>query len=159
MHSGCIENSVAVSGAAVGTETDEFLAEMLPRHHAAELSFRNGDAGPRLALWSRVEPVSWFGQYGGCVTGAAEVTEHFHRVASRFTDVREFRFELIAADVHGDAAYSVGFEHFLGSFDGRADTVMTHRVSRADRCENGDWRIAHGHGDVAPWVTRRPPRT
>jgi hypothetical protein len=54
------------------------------------------------------------------VTGAAEVSEHFHRVASRFTDVREFRFELIAADVHGDAAYSVGFEHFLGSFDGRA---------------------------------------
>jgi hypothetical protein len=54
------------------------------------------------------------------VTGAAEVSEHFHRVASRFTDLREFRFELIAADVHGDAAYSVGFEHFLGSFDGRA---------------------------------------
>ena len=52
--------------------------------------------------------------------GAAEVSEHFHRVASRFTDLREFRFELIAADVHGDAAYSVGFEHFLGSFDGRA---------------------------------------
>jgi len=83
----------------MGTETDEFLAEMLPKHHAAELSFRNGDAGPRLALWSRVEPVSWLGQYGGCVTGAAEVTEHFRRVASRFTDVREFRFELIAADV------------------------------------------------------------
>jgi hypothetical protein len=41
------------------------------------------------------------------VTGAAEVSEHFHRVASSFTDVREFRFELIAADVHGDAAYSV----------------------------------------------------
>ena len=54
------------------------------------------------------------------MTGAAEVSEHFHRVASRFTEVREFRFELIAADVHGDAAYSVGFEHFLGSFDGRA---------------------------------------
>lgn len=159
MHASCIENSVTVSGAVMGTETDEFLAEMLPKHHAAELSFRNGDAGPRLALWSRVEPVSWLGQYGGCVTGAAEVTEHFRRVASRFTGVREFRFELIAADVHGDAAYSVGFEHFLGSFDGRADTVMTHRVSRAYRRENGDWRIAHGHGDVAPWVTRRPPRT
>jgi hypothetical protein len=29
----------------MGPATDEFLAEMLPKHHAAELSFRNGDAG------------------------------------------------------------------------------------------------------------------
>jgi hypothetical protein len=42
----------------MGTETDEFLTEMLPMHHAAELAFRNGDAEPRLALWSRVEPVT-----------------------------------------------------------------------------------------------------
>ena len=142
----------------MGTETDEFLTEMLPRHHAAELAFRNGDAEPRLALWSRVEPVSWLGQYGGLATGTAEVTEHFNGVASRFSDVREFCFEVIAADVHGDAAYCVGFEHFLGSFDRRPDIVMTHRVSRVYRRENGDWRIAHGHGDVAPMATRWPPR-
>ena len=141
------------------TETDEFLAEMLPKHQAVELAFRNGDAAPRLALWSRVEPVSWLGQYGGCVTGTSGVAEHFSKVTRRFSDVREFRFDPIAADVIGDAAYCVGFEHFVGSFDGRADIVMTHRVSRIYRRESDGWRIAHGHGDVAPMATRRPPRT
>src|SRR6478672_6384563 len=125
MHADCIESSTTVLEAGMGTETDEFLAEMLPRHLTAEHAVRNGDAEPRLALWSRLGPVSWLGQYGGCVTGTPEVTEHFHRVSVRFADVREFEFDhLIAADVIGDAAYSVGFEHFLGSFDGRAATVM-----------------------------------
>ena len=142
----------------MGTETDDFLTEVLHQQQAAEVAFRNGDPGPRLALWSCREPMSWLGQYGGCVTGTAEVGEHFRWVASRFTDLRDFRFELIEADAHGDAAYSVGFEYFLGSFDGRPDTVMTHRVSRVYRREDGHWRIAHGHGDVAPWATRRSPR-
>lgn len=136
------------------TEVADFLAEVVPQHHVAELAFRSGDAEPRLALWSRAEPVSWLGQYGGCATGTAEVSRHFRVVAPRFSNPREFRFELIAADVHGGVAYCVGFEHFLGSFDGRPDTVMTHRVSRVYRREHGEWRIAHGHGDVAPWATR-----
>jgi ketosteroid isomerase-like protein len=141
------------------TETDEFLTEVLHEQQAAEVAFRNGNAEPRLALWSGREPVSWLGQYGGCAIGTADVSEHFGRVATRFTDLHEFGFELIAADVHGDTAYTVGFEHFLGSFDGRPSTVMTHRVSRVYRREDSHWRIAHGHGDVAPWATRRPPQT
>ena len=142
----------------MGPETDAFLTEVLHEQQAAEVAFRNGDAEPRLALWSCHEPMSWLGQYGGCVTGPTAVTEHFRRVASRFTDLREFWFDLIEADAHGDAAYSVGFEHFLGTFDGHPDTVMTHRVSRVYRREDGHWRIAHGHGDVAPWARRSSSR-
>jgi len=47
------------------TETDEFLTEVLHKQQAAEVAFRNGNAEPRLALWSGREPVSWLGQYGG----------------------------------------------------------------------------------------------
>jgi len=144
--------------ADMGPETDAFLTEVLHEQQAAEVAFRNGDAEPRLALWSCQEPMSWLGQYGACATGAADVREHFRRVATRFSDPREFLFELIEADAHGDAAYSVGFEHFLGSFDGHPDTVMTHRVSRVYRREDGRWRIAHGHGDVAPWARRSSSR-
>ena len=42
----------------MSTETDEFLAEMLPRQRAAEQAIHNGDVEPRLALWSRTDPVT-----------------------------------------------------------------------------------------------------
>jgi hypothetical protein len=37
----------------MGTEVDDFLAEMLPQQIAAERAIYQGDVEPRLALWSR----------------------------------------------------------------------------------------------------------
>jgi len=132
------------------TETEQFLGEVTDAQQNAELAFRRGDAEPRLAMWSPNEPVSWLGQFGTTVTGSAALTKHFHWVASRFSDLEELRYELIAADVIGDAAYTVGYEQWVGTFEGQPDSTMTHRVSRVYRREGGRWRIAHGHGDVAP---------
>ena len=137
------------------SETERFLAAVTAGQQQAELAFRNGEAAPRLALWSRAEPVSWLGPFGTIVTGQAALREHFPWVAARFSDVREFRFELVAADVIGEAAYTVGIEHYIGTFDGEPESWMKHRVSRVYRREDGQWRIAHGHGDVCPPVTRR----
>lgn len=135
-------------------ETEAFLALMLPQLHDAEVSFRNGDAAPRLALWSTAEPTSWLGQYGACITGPDAVADHFGWVASRFTGSREFRLDVICAEVVGDAAYLVGYETSIVGFAGHEQTAMTHRVGRVFRREAGRWRIAHGHGDVAPYVVR-----
>jgi ketosteroid isomerase-like protein len=130
------------------SEVTRFLDEVSDAQQHAELAFRRGDAEPRLALWSLTEPVSWVGQFGTTVTGNVALTTHFRWVASRFSDLKEFCFELIAADVIGDAAYTVGYEHWIGTFEGAPDSAMTHRVSRVYRREGGRWRIAHGHGDV-----------
>jgi hypothetical protein len=40
---------------------DEFLASVLPPLTAADTAIHNGDAGPRIAIWSRKEPVTLFG--------------------------------------------------------------------------------------------------
>ena len=45
----------------MGTAVDDFLAEMLPQQVAAETAIHNGDVAPRLALWSRNDPVTVFG--------------------------------------------------------------------------------------------------
>ena len=34
------------------TELDDFLAEVLPKLHHTETSLHNGDAGPRVEMWS-----------------------------------------------------------------------------------------------------------
>lgn len=139
-------------------ETRTFVSTVLPRLHAAELGFRNGDPEPRLALWTQEAPASWLGQYGTVATGPQAVRDHFPWVAGRLRDVVDFRSDLVIADAWGDAAYTVQLEYTLGTFDGRPDTTMVHRVSRVYRREQGGWRIAHGHGDAAPWASR-PPRT
>jgi hypothetical protein len=43
------------------TETEQFLATMSPRITAAEIALHNGDSGPRIAMWSRAEPLTLFG--------------------------------------------------------------------------------------------------
>lgn len=134
----------------MSSEVTRFLDEVTDGQRHAELAFRRGDAEPRMALWSTNEPVSWLGQFGTVVTGRSALTKHFHWVASRFTDIDEFRYELIAADVIGDAAYTVGYENWIGTFEEQPDSTMTHRVSRVYRREGGGWRIAHGHGDAPP---------
>ena len=42
----------------MSTEIEEFLADVLPKQRAAEQAMHNGDAEPRLALWSRQDPVT-----------------------------------------------------------------------------------------------------
>ena len=43
------------------SDTDEFLAAMIPRQVEADKALNNGDAAPRMALWSRRDPVTLLG--------------------------------------------------------------------------------------------------
>jgi uncharacterized protein DUF4440 len=69
-------------------------------------------------------------------------------VVSRNSDCTDYVFDVIAADVLGDMAYTVGFERFTSSFRGGPPSPRTFRVTHIYRRENGDWKLAHRHADV-----------
>jgi ketosteroid isomerase-like protein len=130
------------------TEAAEFLADMLPRQRAAEQAIHNGDAQPRLALWSRHDPLTLYGARLSA-SGWADIEPKFREVASWFTNSVAYVFEVIAAGASGDLAYTVGYEHNDVSVDGQP-TTYTLRVTHVYRREDGQWRIVHRHADVLP---------
>ncbi|MDP8927103.1 MAG: nuclear transport factor 2 family protein [Actinomycetota bacterium] len=130
------------------SEVEEFLADMLPRQQAAEQAMHNGDVEPRLALWSRDDPVTLYGaKLSG--SGWADLEAKFREVASWFANSVAYKFEVVAAGASGDLAYTVGYEHNDVSVDGQP-TTYTLRVTHVYRRENGQWRIVHRHADVPP---------
>ncbi len=130
------------------TETEEFLAGMLPKQRAAEQAIHNGDVEPRLALWSRQDPVTLYGaKLSG--SGWAELEQMFRAVASWFTDSIAYEFEIVAAGASGDLAYTVGYEHNNVTVEGEP-TTYTLRVTHVYRREDGQWRIVHRHADAPP---------
>jgi ketosteroid isomerase-like protein len=129
------------------TETDEFLAEMLPRQLAAEKAICQGDDEPRWHTWSHQDPVTLFGAARMPLRrGWDEVSTLFKHLASRFSGVDAYEFELIAAGASGDLAYTVGFEHKTVVVEGKT-TTYTLRVTHVYRREDGEWKIVHRHGD------------
>jgi ketosteroid isomerase-like protein len=141
----------------MATETDEFLAEVLPAQRAADQALHNGDVEPRLALWSHRDPVTVFGAKADAdVSGWTDVQPAFRMVASWFSDSQEFEFEVIAAGASGDLAYTVGYERNKVLMEGKP-SVYTLRVTHAYRREDGRWRIVHRHADFPPSADTDPP--
>ena len=138
------------------TELDRFLTTTLERQIEAERAIHDGDLAPRLELWSQNEPVTLFGAWGPCDSGWEDVSRTFRWVASRFSNCEEYRFELVAAGVSGDLAYTVGYEHSAASVDGGPVAPNTLRVTHVYRREDGEWKIVHRHGDH-PRADQRPP--
>jgi ketosteroid isomerase-like protein len=56
-------------------------------------------------------------------------------------------FELQACDVVGDMAYTAGPEHTTCSIDGQPGSY-TLRATQVYRIEDGEWKVAHRHGDI-----------
>ena len=137
------------------SELDDFLATTLPRQIKAETAIHNGDPAPRLEMWSTKDPVTLFGAWGPCKSGTDEVTRISRWVASRFSNSTSYSFELVAAGVSGDLAYTVGYERNMTSVDGKPEEY-TLRVTHVYRREDGEWKIVHRHGDVVP-VDQSPP--
>jgi ketosteroid isomerase-like protein len=137
------------------SELDDFLSETLPRQIKAETAIHNGDPEPRLEMWSTTDPVTLFGAWGPCKSGSDEVTRISRWVASRFSNSTAYSFELVAAGVSGDLAYTVGYERNTTSVDGEP-AEYTLRVTHVYRRENGEWKIVHRHGDVMP-ADQSPP--
>jgi ketosteroid isomerase-like protein len=131
------------------SELDDFLTPTLTRQLEAEQALINGDPGPRLAIWSTREPVTIFGADRTSI-GSEEVTQAFHWLATRFSNLTDYRFELVAAGTSGDLAYTLDYEHIVFSIDGGSVAPLTLRVTHVYRREDGEWKIVHRHGDSVP---------
>jgi ketosteroid isomerase-like protein len=128
------------------TDRDDFLAWVRTSLYDAELALHNGDPAPRRALWSRHEPVSVLGAWRNA-HGQREIDELFTALGENFSDCTSYAFELVSYDVVGDMAYTEGFEHTSASVDGEPRTY-TLRATQVYRREDGEWRVAHRHGDA-----------
>ncbi|MFF6777372.1 nuclear transport factor 2 family protein [Streptomyces sp. NPDC012637] len=129
------------------SEREDFLAWVGSDLYEAELAIHNGDPDPRRALWSREEPVSVLGAWRNAF-GLREVDELFTHLAETFSACTSYAFELRACDVVGDMAWTAGFERTSVSVHGEP-TSYTLRVTQVYRREDGEWRVAHRHGDSA----------
>ena len=128
------------------TDIDEFLTWFNSTSYEAEFALLDGDAAPRRALWSDVEPVSILGALRNSY-GRDEVDEAFTWLEGMFSDCTSYRFELQAYDVVGDMAYTAGLEHATNSADGQPRS-FTLRATQVYRRESGEWKVAHRHADT-----------
>ena len=128
------------------TETEEFLASMLPRLRAADTALHDGDAGPRKALWSTTDPVTLFGA-AVMTTGWPQIEATFDWLASRFSDCASFAIEVVAAGASRDLAYLVAVERTTASLGGEPPVPYSLRVTTIFRREEGEWKIVHRHAD------------
>lgn len=132
------------------SDIDDFLAPTLARQMEAELALVGGDAGPRLDMTSSVDPVTVFGAKVPIRSGWDEVSETVRWLAARWSDCTDYRFDVVAADVSGDLAYIIGFEHVANSVVGVPVEPYTLRVTHIFRRDEGMWKIAHRHADYVP---------
>jgi ketosteroid isomerase-like protein len=132
------------------SELDDFLSEILDRQIRAEKALHNGDATLRMEMWSHRDPVTLFGAAVPINSGWDEVSRTFGWLASGFSDNTAYEFELVAAGVSGDLAYTVAFEHTSVSINGVPAKPYTLRVTHIYRREDGEWKIVHRHGDYPP---------
>ena len=127
-------------------ERDEFLQWVDTTLKDAEVALHQGDAAPRRAVWSDREPVSVFGAWK-TAAGRRDVEELFGRLETTFSGCASYRHELVAADVVGDMAYTVGYEHTEATVDGE-QRRYTLRATQVYRREDGGWKVVHRHADT-----------
>lgn len=130
------------------TEREEFLAWVQSTLRDAEIAIHNGDAAPRRAIWSTQEPVTILGAAKNA-RGQQELDDLFAQLARNFSDCTSYEIELLDADVRGETAYTVGFEHTSASVNGEPRTY-TLRATQIYRREGGTWKVAHRHGSAPP---------
>ena len=110
-------------------ELDDFRVTMLARHIDAEEAFVKGDPQPRMELWSKRDPVTLFGAIGMSESGWEALSQTFSWIATRFSEVSNFRIDVELVEVSGDLAYVLWFERFDGSIAGRTVEPVTVRVT------------------------------
>ena len=130
------------------TDRDEFVTWVQSVVRDAEIAVHNGDAGPRRAIWSRNDPVTVLGAWRSAV-GQGELDELFEHLADSFSDCTSYEFELLEAEVLGDTAYTVGFEHTSATVHGTPRSY-TLRATQIYRREDGEWKVVHRHGSAPP---------
>jgi ketosteroid isomerase-like protein len=134
------------------TDRDDFLAWVDSRLREAETALHDGNAGPRHRIWSRTEPVTVLGAWKNAI-GHPAVDDLFDALEQTFSDCTSYDFELLAADVVADMAYTVGLEHTRTTVNGQPRSY-TLRATQVYRREGGEWRVAHRHADTAATAPR-----
>jgi ketosteroid isomerase-like protein len=129
-------------------EREEFLDWVNSRLRDAEVALHDGDADPRRSIWSRNEPVTVFGAWMGAV-GHDAVDELFSSLEQTFSWCPSYSFEIVAADVIGDMAYTVGYEHTEATVNGEP-RAYTLRATQIYRREDDEWKVVHRHADAPP---------
>jgi hypothetical protein len=71
--------------------------------------------------WSQHDP-TLFGAAAPYRRGWEELSNTFRLLANRFSELRDYEFELVGAGASGDLAYTVGFEHKTVVMDGEPAT-------------------------------------
>ena len=135
---------------------EDFHRDFLPRFIDAQRAFHDGDPAPNNALWTDTDPVTLFAARGLCESGTERVTQTFDRVASEFSAVRDYAWDLLAPGISGDLAYSVAIESYVASLREEPPAQQELRVTHVYRREHGQWFAVHRHADRKPPA---PPRT
>lgn len=126
-----------------------FLDEWLPVQQKTGVDMHSGDAASWAEAWSHDEPVSLFGAGVRARTGWPEVLRTITWVADSFADCPTYGYELVSAAVHGDLAYTAGFERYTATRSNGEVVANELRVTQIYRREDGGWRLVHRHGDHA----------
>jgi ketosteroid isomerase-like protein len=129
-------------------ETEDFVASVLPPLTEADTALHNGDAAPRIAIWSHNDPVTLFGT-ALMGSGWIEIRPVFESLASRFSN-GTYEYEVIAAGASGDLGYMVGIEHSTVSVGGATPEAYELRVTEVFRREAGEWKVVRRHADPMP---------
>jgi ketosteroid isomerase-like protein len=128
-------------------DTDAFLAAVLPRMREADTALHSGDPRGRIAMWSRVEPLTLFGA-AVAHTGWPGIQATFEWLGTTFADCQSFVIEVVAAGVGGDLGYVAAIERTTASVGGRPPAPYALRVTTVFRRENGEWLVVHRHADA-----------
>jgi ketosteroid isomerase-like protein len=127
-------------------DVEAFLSTVVPQLRDEVVAVHNGDVGPRMALWSRNEPVTLFGAER-TARGWRELEPVFEWLASSFSGSQSCEYEVLAAEASGDLGYIVGIEHSVATRGGREPESYALRVTTVLRREDGAWKVVHRHGD------------
>jgi ketosteroid isomerase-like protein len=130
------------------TERDDFRAKTIARVIEADTALHHGDPEPRSAMWSHHNPVTVFGAMQS-KSGWADLEPFFRWLATQFSQVSGYTYDLVACDASGDLAYTVGYERYTGSIGGSPVQETVLRVTQIFRREQGEWKVVHRHGDFA----------
>ena len=132
------------------TDVESFRKVISQRQHDAEEALVRGDVGPRLEMWSHNDPVTLFAALGPSKSGWDVLEPMFRSVAARVSGGHDVTYDLIASDVGGDIAWTVGFARFTLSIDGGPLRRHTLRLTHLYRREAGEWKVVHEHSDFQP---------
>ncbi|MDT4901980.1 MAG: hypothetical protein QOJ78_2910 [Pseudonocardiales bacterium] len=95
------------------------------------------------------EPLTLFGA-GMNGRGWDQIGSIFDVLGTQFSDCLAYENEIIAAEARGDLAYIVALEHTTASINGAEPKPYILRATTIFRRENGEWKVAHRHGDALP---------